>query len=278
MKLAEPVESLGDPRAQRIADVAKPSHSNTKVALIEDEEPLVNALAAGVEFVEVYHERGHAVPSALAQALEDASVPVAAVDGALLTRVFRTDKRPRWFGVAKVPRPAWLEDLEDRAGDIVILDGVRIVGNIGAIIRTATAFNAAGIVLIDSGLSTIADRRLLRASRGYVFSLPVVLAQADELARFLDDQRIRVAVLDAGAPTSLEELAGEPERRALVFGSERTGPSARFRPGGVGREPLPLAASIPMPGPVESLNVSVAVAVTLYALTSPKRGLDVSDS
>ncbi|MDR1634531.1 MAG: NshR/TsnR family 23S rRNA methyltransferase [Bifidobacteriaceae bacterium] len=298
MNLAEPITSLADPRAQRIADLAKPSHSNTKVALIEDAEPLANALRAGVGFIEVCYEQGHPVTAELEDLLAQARVPVAVVEGAILTRLFRTDKRPRLFGIAKVPRPSRLEALLERPGDVVVLDGVRIVGNIGAIVRTATAFGAAGLALIDSGLATIADRRLLRASRGYVFSLPVVLTEANELARFLGDEAIPITVLDADGASTLAELARRPGRRALVFGNERKGPSASLRgaapepairqdaPGGPitpvqqtleaqsgrpERDSAPdrlSAVAIPMPGPVESLNVSVAVAVTLYALTA----------
>ncbi|MDR0594195.1 MAG: NshR/TsnR family 23S rRNA methyltransferase [Bifidobacteriaceae bacterium] len=262
MSFSAPIRDLADPRAQRIADLAKPSHSNTKVALVEDAEPLANAWRAGVELTGVYFEDGRALPGELARLGEDPAVPVAAVDGALLIRLFRTDKRPKVFGIAKLPRPAKLEALAGRTGDIVILDGVRIVGNIGAIIRTATGLGAAGVVLIDSGLTSVADRRLLRASRGYVFSLPVVLAQAVEVRQFAQAHQIGLTVLDSTGAGSLEDLRRQPGRRALVFGGERAGPSEWFLGGpGAGSQPV----SIPMPGPVESLNVSVAVAIVLHA-------------
>ncbi|MGI5507469.1 TrmH family RNA methyltransferase [Lentzea sp. CA-135723] len=49
---------------------------------------------------------------------------------------------------------------------------MKIVGNIGAIVRTSLALGASGIILVDSDITSIADRRLQRASRGYVFSFP----------------------------------------------------------------------------------------------------------
>lgn len=265
MSLAEPVESLSDPRAQRVADLAKPSHNNAKTVLIEDAEPLATALAAGVEVTAVYHDAASAAPPDLLAACARAGAPVAAVAPAILTRLFKTDKRPKLFGLANTPRPAQLADLADRPGDIVVLDGVRIVGNIGAIVRSAAALGAAGLALVDSGLATVADRRLLRASRGHVFTLPVALAEPAELSRFLARRQIPTALLDAGGRAGLADLAAVPGRRALIFGGEKTGPSARFRPAGGGG---PLTVAIAMPGPVESLNVSVAVGIVLHALAA----------
>jgi TrmH family RNA methyltransferase len=158
-----------------------------------------------------------------------------------------------------------------RPGDIVVLDGVRIVGNIGAIIRTATGLGAAGVVLIDSGLTTVADRRLLRASRGYVFSLPVVLSTAERLREFLDEHFVDIAVLEADGQVELSQVAAGPEPLALVFGSERAGTSELLRSvfsdheGDWDRSKETRTVSIPMPGPVESFNVSVAAAIVLYS-------------
>jgi TrmH family RNA methyltransferase len=288
VSLSGPVESIGDPRAQRIADLAKPGHKNTKVALIEDQEPLQNALRAGVRFIEVYYDDRHEPPSQLIEACAEAGAKIAAIDSSLAMRLFKTDKRPKLFGLALVPKPVPLAALVERAGDIVVLDGVRIVGNIGAIIRTASGLGAAGVVLIDSGLSSIADRRLLRASRGYVFSLPVIVTTAGDFQAFVDRHKLACVVLEADTrgqptaltasasvgspaspsvaakPTSLADLAAAPGRKALVFGSERTGASVQFRAGLPGPGTVTTVA-IPMPGPVESLNVSVAVGIALYA-------------
>ncbi|MDR2372620.1 MAG: NshR/TsnR family 23S rRNA methyltransferase [Bifidobacteriaceae bacterium] len=272
MSVAEPIQSAGDPRAQRIADLAKPGHANTKVALVEDEAPLVNALAAGVGVLEVYCEAGQTASGELVEACARAGVAITAIDPALLTKLFRTDKRPRLFGVVKVPHPARLGALLERPGDIVVLDGVRIVGNIGAIIRTATAFAAAGVVLVDSGLTSVADRRLLRASRGHVFSLPVILAEGGPAREFLREQRIGGLVADARGELTLAQAAAAPGRLALVFGGERGGPSGQF-----GGEAGFQTAAIAMPGPVESLNVSVAVGIVLQARSlraHPAGGLD----
>lgn len=105
---------------------------------------------------------------------------------------------------------------------------MKIVGNIGAIVRTSFALGAAGIVLVDSDLTTIADRRLIRASRGYVFSLPIVLAsRADAIAHF---RRTGVPLIafDTEGDLAVSDLRDADEQLALVLGSEKTGTSRSF--------------------------------------------------
>jgi TrmH family RNA methyltransferase len=258
MTSTTPVADPSDPRAQRIADLAKPSHSNSRTALIEDPETLTHCLESGVEFVEVYHQSDRTPPSELVELCARRRVPLTPVEVGIVGRAFKGERKPHVFGIAQVPRPLPLARLLDGPGDIVVLDGVRITGNIGAIIRSATALGAAGVVLLDSGLSSLADRRLLRASRGHVFSIPVVLATPSQLTSFLRDNAIPVAVFEASAATPLSEFAATPDRWAMVFGSERSGPSS---PVGDRTEPV----VVPMARSVESLNVSVCAAIVLYA-------------
>ncbi len=139
-----------------------------------------------------------------------------------------------------------------------MLDGVRMVGNIGAITRTASALGAAGVIVLDSGLRTTFDRRLIRASRGLVFSLPVVLASRTECAGFLQREKVRIATLSADAESPLHAIRSVTDRIALILGSERDGVSQGFDDLANHR------FSIPMKPGVESLNVSVAAGIALY--------------
>ncbi|WP_375492837.1 TrmH family RNA methyltransferase [uncultured Jatrophihabitans sp.] len=253
------ITDRGDPAVQRIVDVVKPSRGAVRTALIEDVEPLVQALRAGVGFVEVYALESAPVPPALLDACTSRGVPVRLMATSVVNQVFKGEKRPKTFGIVRVPAPLGLDALAGAAGDVVVLDGVKIVGNIGAIVRTSIALGAAGIVLVDSDLATIADRRLVRASRGYVFSVPVVLASRDEAVGYFRDAGIRLAVLDSAGELDLGRLGELDERLALVFGSEKTGGSAGFAG-------LPATTvSIPMSGRAESLNVSVSAGIALYA-------------
>ncbi|MDR1118085.1 MAG: NshR/TsnR family 23S rRNA methyltransferase [Bifidobacteriaceae bacterium] len=267
---APPVEELSDPRAQRLADLAKPGRANAKAVLIEDPETLLQCLRSGVDFLEVYHQADRPPQPELAELCAARRVPLAPVAPAVVNRVFKADRKPHVFGAALVPRPATLGRLLEAPGDIVVLDGVRITGNIGAIVRSATALGAAGVVLLDSGIASVADRRLLRASRGHVFSIPVVLAEAPQLLAFLETNRIPALVFGASAEMGLADAVRDPGRHALVFGSERQGPSALLR----GARATPV--SVPMTRGVESLNVSVCVGVALHERLRERRGITAS--
>jgi TrmH family RNA methyltransferase len=227
--------------------------------VVEEAEPIIIALGAGVEVDAVFVEEGQAAPDTLVRAATAADVPIFALTTHDAVRVFKSDKRARICATVRLPTPAKLSDILARPGDLVVLDGVRIVGNIGAITRSAFALGAAGLVLVDSDLDSIADRRLLRASRGYVFALPTVIAEASEVLAAVRAAGAEVAALEADGGVPLDELGRRPGRLALVFGSERRGGSPAFAGA------ADVKAAIPMRPAAESLNVSVAVGIVLYA-------------
>src|SRR5699024_4065238 len=203
MNNLEIIESASDPAVQRIIDVTKRSRANIKTTLIEDPEPLIQCIRAGVEFSEIYGIETQPPSPQLLELCRERNIPVRLFATSIVNQVFKGERKPKNFGIARVPRPAKFDDLVDRGGDIVVLDGVRIVGNIGAITRSALALGASGIVLVDSDLTTIADRRLLRSSRGYVFSLPVVLADREEAISFVRKEGIPLVALDSDGEVPL---------------------------------------------------------------------------
>lgn len=252
------IANPSDPAVQRIKDVTKPSRPNIKTTLIEDAEPLMQSIAAGVEFIEVYGSDSHPFSSELLALCRRENVPVRLIDSSIANQLFKGERKPKTFGIARVPRPAGFSDIASRSGDVVVLDGVKIVGNIGAIVRTSLALGASGIILVDSDITSIADRRLQRASRGYVFSLPVVLSGREEAISFIRDSGMRMMALSAGGDLSVKELGDIPDRLALLFGSEKGGPSDLFEKASAG------SVSIPMISSTESLNVSVSLGIGLH--------------
>ncbi|MEU1277834.1 NshR/TsnR family 23S rRNA methyltransferase [Streptomyces sp. NPDC005805] len=254
----ETITSLSDPAMRRIVDVTKPSRTHIKTALIEDTEPLVQCLGAGVEFIEVYASDAGPLSEELLDLCRKKNVSVRLVESGIVNQLFKGERKAKTFGLARVPRPAKPSDLAGLGGDVVLLDGVKIVGNIGAIVRTSLALGASGIVLVDSDLTSIADRRLLRASRGYVFSLPVVLASREEAVAFVRDSGLPLMVLEADGELTVKDLGAQRERLGLLFGSEKGGPSELFK------EASATTVSIPMISSTESLNVSVSVGIALH--------------
>ena len=151
-----------------------------------------------------------------------------------------------------------LEDVLKRSqlGPVVVLSGLQDPGNLGTIIRSAEAFEAAGVVL---GEATVSPRnwKAVRAAAGSLFRLPVVKVRLEDLVAQLRQHGIRRLATAAHKGTPLPEAV-------------MTGPLAVFL-GGEGRglgprllRDLEEVVAIPQAGTVESLNAGVACSILLY--------------
>lgn len=255
---ARTIDDARDPAARRVADVLRSRSDRPRVFVVDDRENIEQAVACGIELDGVYATRSAAAEGLALVAGVGAGTPLHLLDDAVAWSLFGRQKHSRVFALARAPRPPRLGDLTGRAGDVVVLDGVRLVGNIGAVARTACALGAAGVVLVDSGLRTVLDRRLVRASRGLVFATPVVTAGRDECVDFLRRERLSVAALSAEAAEPLDRIRGVAGRLAIVVGGERGGVSPGLDALATHRY------AIPMTQEVDSLNVSVAAGIALY--------------
>lgn len=189
--------------------------------------------------------------------LEASGVPVAHVSRELFTRMSDRDRPGGIAAVVGVVVTA-LGELAIGAGDTVVaLDHIGNPGNLGTIIRTADAAGAAAVVLIGSGADPF-DPAAIKASMGSVFALPVVRASdLDGFYAWTGDLGITVAATTGAADTTIWD-AHYRRPLALLFGAEGPGLSQEAI------ERADLAVRIPMVGTAESLNLAVAVAVTLY--------------
>ncbi|MFI7509334.1 23S rRNA (guanosine(2251)-2'-O)-methyltransferase RlmB [Micromonospora aurantiaca] len=147
--------------------------------------------------------------------------------------------------------------LEQAAPLLVALDGVTDPRNLGAVIRSAAAFGAQGVFVPERRAAGI-TATAWRTSAGAAARVPV--AQVTNLTRSLKackEAGFVVVGLDADGQTDLYDLEAAVGPLVVVVGSEGRGLSRL-----VG-ETCDLTVSIPMVSDVESLNASVAAAVTL---------------
>jgi 23S rRNA (guanosine2251-2'-O)-methyltransferase len=148
---------------------------------------------------------------------------------------------------------------------LVALDGVTDPRNLGAVIRSAVAFGAHGVILPERRAAGV-TATAWRTSAGTAARIPV--AQVTNLVRALKDCQqagMYVVGLDADGATTLDDLQMATDPIVVVVGSEGRGLSRL-----VGAT-CDLTLSIPMAGDAESLNASVAAAVTLAEIARRRR-------
>ena len=162
------------------------------------------------------------------------------------------------------------DDLLERALEaprplLVALDGVTDPRTLGAVVRSAAAFGASG-VLVPERRSAGMTAAAWRTSAGAAARLPV--ARATNLVRTLKSYRdagLLVVGLDADGSLALDELEAALDPLVLVVGSEGKGLSRLVA------ETCDLTVSIPMAGGTESLNAGIAAAVVLAEVARRRR-------
>jgi tRNA G18 (ribose-2'-O)-methylase SpoU len=258
---AEPnvITAPDDPLALRIRRAAEAEHRRGHNEIIVENEPnIAGAVAAGVELLYLFVTpklAQHGVAEELA-----GSVPVAVISDEVLAELFQRTRMPGIFAIARLPEKKRFRAFAATSGDIVVLDGVDGPGNIGSIIRSATAFDAGGIVALNQQHNDIYRRGIVRATAGTMFSLPIVTAKNQEFLKFCQASGTRIVTTSSHAGgEAFEEVVNSPDRFAFVLGSESRGCSRELEAA------ADLRCRIPMSTAVESLNVSAAASVLLFA-------------
>lgn len=190
-------------------------------------------------------------------------IPVRFEDRAQLDRVAGTRDHQGVVAIGAVQAATSFEDIltaankeHGKPGLIVLLDGVEDPHNLGAIIRTALAAGAHGVIIPERRAAGLTDT-VARASAGALSHLPV--AKVTNLVRTMEELK------EAGY-----WLVGLDERADRSYADvDYTSPTGIVMGGEDGmhdltRKRCDFVVSLPTVGPVKSLNVSVATGVVLF--------------
>jgi 23S rRNA (guanosine2251-2'-O)-methyltransferase len=147
---------------------------------------------------------------------------------------------------------------------LIGLDSITDPHNLGAVVRSAAAFGADGVVIPERRNAAMTGSAW-KASAGAAARLPI--SQVTNLVRSIEDAKKAgcfVIGLDAEGDTTLAKMNLATESIFIVVGSEGKGLSRLVR------EKCDLVVSIPMQSSVESLNASVATAIVMYQVAAER--------
>jgi len=254
------IASRSNPRVKQLrAAFAGRARLSGGLIAIEGENMIHEAMRSGIALETVFLSQRGSAPAWLPASAELIELSDDAFASAADTQT------PQGIAALIVP-PAWTLDQALAAGAsgppplVLIAAGLQDPGNLGTLVRSAEAF-AATAVLTTPGTVSQWNQKALRASAGSVFRVPVVAIAAAEVAGIkARGLRLLAAVAgsSSGPPAVPVESVDLTEACGLMIGNEGAGLSAEL---------VTLAdarISIPMPGPVESLNAAVAGSLLLY--------------
>ena len=251
----------------------RPTRKTDDTEIVLGRNPVLECLRAGVPATALYVALGAEADERLSE-----SVRLAADSGISILEVPRHDldriaANGLHQGIALQVPPYQYTHPDDLLADanrdsvpalMVALDNISDPRNLGAIVRSVAAFGGHGVV-IPQRRSASVTAVAWRTSAGAAARVPV--ARATNLNRTLKnwaDAGLQVVGLDADGDTTVDELDGAGPM-VFVVGSEGKGLSRLVR------ENCDAVVSIPMAGPTESLNASVAAGVVLAEIARQRR-------
>ena len=201
----------------------------------------------------------------LAHRAEACGARVLAVTPSVLSAMTPVRQPSGIVAIARRQERSLAEALANPPQMVLMLDEVQDPGNVGAIVRAAEACGATGVIA-GQGTADPMSWKALRGSMGSIFRLPVAARQS-----------LPVAV-GAARAKGIEIVAAVPRGGVLLPDCDLRVPVAVLLGGEGGGLPDSLVAlattrlSIPMPPPVESLNVATAAALIAYEAQRQRGG------
>ena len=248
-------------KVHRTAKLADAFEENPN--LLIGRNPVNEAIKAGREIDKILMQKdAEGSARSIAKTAREHGIMVQYVDKLVLDRLAPGKSHQGIAAYVAAHRYVGIEDILDAAKAkrqdplIVILDGLEDPHNLGAVLRSADAAGAHGII-IPSRRSVTLTQTVAKASAGAIEYVPV--AKAGNLSRCIDllkSKGLWIAAVDMdGQPYDKADLKGP---LALIIGGEGSGVSKNLR------EKSDYIVSIPMHGHVNSLNASNAAAIVLF--------------
>jgi len=253
MNMTNKIESLQNEKIKQIVKLRDSGRERKRAGLflIEGHREISLALKAGVEIENLIYS-----PEYIKRELAIDKEKIIKVSKKVFDKISYRENPDGYLAVAKIEELK-LEDIKLSVKPlIIILEAVEKPGNLGAILRTADAVGADAVIINDSK-TDLCNPNVIRASQGTFFTVPVAVASVEETVKYCKTNKIKTF---ATAPSAKVEYAEADfaGASAIIMGAEDKGLSETWL--SAAQEKI----KITMRGRIDSLNVSVAVAVVLF--------------
>ncbi len=174
------------------------------------------------------------------------------VDEKIMKYISGLESIPSIIGICK-------KSLKNKLGDkVLILDNIQDPGNLGTIIRSATAFNIDTIILSKDTVD-LYNPKVIRASQGMIFHMNFIIDDLETNIKKLKEDGYKIWSTNVSFGKSIKKVE-KIKKFAIIMGNEGKGVSSNLQ--ALSDEML----YIDMNKSCESLNVAVATSIILYEL------------
>ena len=251
------ITSTQNPRVKHIVKLREDKRRRQKDGLL---------LVEGYDEIQLAVSAGHK-PQTLLSAPELAShqLTVSSAESLTVSRVVfekmsYRDNPDGWLAIFPIPKTT----LDTMGSDnslsetplVIVAESIEKPGNLGAILRTADAAHVDALLVCDPRVD-VWNPNVVRASRGAIFSVPVVECDNASALEWLKSRKMRVLAATPSADLLYSDVDMSPPT-AIAVGTEDEGLTDFWMSN------ADVKVKIPMMGKVNSLNVSVSTALIVY--------------
>jgi TrmH family RNA methyltransferase len=254
------ITSAANPRIKEAVRLRERRHAGGEnLFIIEGLRIIETALEAGVYIREVFftnHFESRREGRSILKTLERKGANIFETTEHLLNKITETET-PQGIAAVVSHEISSLDSFPARKNPLyAVSDGIQEPGNLGTIIRTADAAGVDAVILLG-GTCDVFIPKVIRATAGSIFHVPIAHAKAETFVRWLRDMKIKLAATSADADKSVFNT-GLDGPVAFAFGNEAHGVSEMIR------KSADICLKVPIYGNAESLNVATSAAVCLY--------------
>ena len=247
------ISSLQNPRIKQLVKLREDKRQRQAdgLMLVEGWDEISLALGAGMQPQSVF-----TAPELVTRSLEGIPGEIVTVDRLVFKKISYRENPDGWIGVFPIPDRT-LDSLElGRSPIVIVAESVEKPGNLGAILRTADAAGVDAMLVCDPRVD-LWNPNVVRASRGALFTVPAIEVDNRTALDWLKANRIQILAATPASTTSYlsADMTGGT---AIAVGTEDKGLSDFWM------SSADLQVLIPMTGKVNSLNVSISIALIVY--------------